>query len=173
MQENSEENNNQNNLNTKNNSNINKSLNDLNNKEILLSINNNSNKNKNDTNNTNNTNNNNNNGGIRLDYYGQEISKNNKKHRISFIDQIQSKKEIAQIIYISSDQASIKEDRIDANKCFEILRKQSTSITEFTRKENQNEAETYKIKRPKSANGNRKFKRKKDEKEEKCGCKIF
>ena len=170
MQENSEENNNQNNLNTKNNSNINKSLNDLNNKEILLSINNNSNKNKN---NTNNTNNNNNNGGIRLDYYGQEISKNNKKHRISFIDQIQSKKEIAQIIYISSDQASIKEDIIDANKCFEILRKQSTSITEFTRKENQNEAETYKIKRPKSANGNRKLKRKKDEKEEKCGCKIF
>ena len=170
MQENSAENNNQNNLNTKNNSNINKSLNDLNNKEILLSINNNSNKNKN---NTNNTNNNNNNGGIRLDYYGQEISKNNKKHRISFIDQIQSKKEIAQIIYISSDQASIKEDIIDANKCFEILRKQSTSITEFTRKENQNEAETYKIKRPKSANGNRKFKRKKDEKEEKCGCKIF
>ena len=173
MQENSAENNNQNNLNTKNNSNINKSLNDLNNKEILLSINNNSNKNKNDTNNTNNTNNNNNNGGIRLDYYGQEISKNNKKHRISFIDQIQSKKEIAQIIYISSDQASIKEDIIDANKCFEILRKQSTSITEFTRKENQNEAETYKIKRPKSANGNRKLKRKKDEKEEKCGCKIF
>ena len=170
MQENSAENNNQNNLNTKNNSNINKSLNDLNNKEILLSINNNSNKNKNDTNNTNN---NNNNGGIRLDYYGQEISKNNKKHRISFIDQIQSKKEIAQIIYISSDQASIKEDRIDANKCFEILRKQSTRITEFTRKENQNEAETYKIKRPKSANGNRKLKRKKDEKEEKCGCKIF
>ena len=170
MQENFEENNNQNNLNSKNNSNINKSLNDLNNKEILLSINNNSNKNKNDTNNTNN---NNNNGGIRLDYYGQEISKNNKKHRISFIDQIQSKKEIAQIIYISSDQASIKEDRIDANKCFEILRKQSTSITEFTRKENQNEAETYKIKRPKSANGNRKLKRKKDEKEEKCGCKIF
>ena len=169
MQENSAENNNQNNLNTKNNSNINKSLNDLNNKEILLSINNNSNKNKNDTNNTNN----NNNGGIRLDYYGQEISKNNKKHRISFIDQIQSRKEIAQIIYISSDQASIKEDRIDANKCFEILRKQSTSITEFTRKENQNEAETYKIKRPKSANGNRKLKRKKDEKEEKCGCKIF
>ena len=170
MQENSAENNNQNNLNTKNNSNINKSLNDLNNKEILLSINNNSNKNKNDINNTNN---NNNNGGIRLDYYGQEISKNNKKHRISFIDQIQSKKEIAQIIYISSDQATIKEHKIDANKCFEILRKQNTKITEFNKKENQNETETYKIKRPKNSNGSRKMKREKKEIEEKCGCKIF
>ena len=163
MQENSAESNNQNKLNDKNNININESLNNSN-KKILLSINNNSNQNINSTNN---------NGGIRLDYYGQEISKNNKKHRISFIDQIQSKKEIAQIIYINSDQASVKEDRIEANKCFEILRKQSTNITEFTRKENQNEAGTYKIKRPKSSNGYRKFKRIKNEEEEKCGCNIF
>jgi hypothetical protein len=143
-------------------------INDLNNKEIVLQFNNNSNKNIN-----NNTNNNNNNGAKRLDYYGQEISKNNKKHRISFIEQIQSKKEIAQIIYINNEQESLKGDKIDTNKCFEILRKQSTNITEFTRKENQNETETYKIKRPKNSNGSRKMKREKKEIEEKCGCQIF
>ena len=157
MQENSAESNNQNKLNNK--TNFNKLLNDSNNKEIVLQFNNNSNKNIN-----NNTNNNNNNGAKRLDYYGQEISKNNKKHRIS-LDQIQSKKEIAQIIYINNEQESLKGDKIDTNKCFEILRKQSTNITEFTRKENQNETETYKIKR--------KMKREKKEIEEKCGCQIF
>ena len=165
MQENSAESNNQNKLNNK--TNFNKLLNDSNNKEIVLQFNNNSNKNIN-----NNTNNNNNNGAKRLDYYGQEISKNNKKHRIS-LDQIQSKKEIAQIIYINNEQESLKGDKIDTNKCFEILRKQSTNITEFTRKENQNETETYKIKRPKNSNGSRKMKREKKEIEEKCGCQIF
>ena len=155
----------------KNNNIINKSLDDSNIKEMILSINNNSNKNNSNVNN----NINNNNGTIRLDYYGHEISKNNKKHRISFIDQIESKKEIAQIIYFNNEQSSLKEDKIDTNKYFQILRKQSTNISEFTKKENQNqnEAETYKIKRPKSSNGSRKFKRKKDEKEENCSCQII
>ena len=168
MQENSAKSNNKNKLNDKTNFNINKLLKDSNNKEIVLQFNNNSNKNIN-----NNTNINNNNGAKRLDYYGHEISKNNKKHRISFIDQIQSKKEIAQIIYINNEQESLKGDKIDTNKCFEILRKQSTNITEFTRKENQNETETYKIKRPKNSNETRKMKREKKEIEEKCGCQIF
>ena len=167
MEEDPFERNNQNKLNDKNNINVNKSLNDSNNEEIFLSINNNSNKNNN------NTNNNNINGAVRLDYYGQEISKKYKKHRISFIDQIQSKKEIAQIIYINNEYASLKKDVMDTNKYFGILRKQITNITEFTRKENQNEDVTYKIKRPKSSNGSRKFKRKKNEKEEKCGCQII
>ena len=111
----------------------------------------------------------NNNNGIRIDYYGQEILKNNKKHKVSFIDQIHSKKDIAQIIYIN-DQVSLKDDRVDTNKYFEILRKQSTNITEFSRKEKK-DAETYKIKRPKSAS--QKLKRKKNESKEECGCRIF
>ena len=90
-----------------------------------------------------------------MDSYGQEISKITKKHKVSFIDQVQSKKDIAQIIYIN-DQASLKDDKIDINKCLDILRKRSTNVSEFFRKENQEkneaEAETYKIKRQKIQN---------------------
>ena len=114
---------------------------------------------------------NNNEKSIRVDSYGQEISKTKKKHRVSFIDQVQSKKEIAQIIYIN-DQASLKDDKIDINKCLNILRKQSTNVSEFYRRENKekNEIETYKIKRPKSSSSK---KRKKDKIDEQCICIIF
>ncbi len=118
----------------------------------------------------NNTNTNNKKGNIRIDYYGQEISKNNKKHKISFIDQIQSKKNLAQIIYIN-DQVSLKDDKNNTNNYLDNLRKQSTNITDNYRKENKNEIETYKIKRPKSSS--KKIKRKKDKIKEQCGCIIF
>ena len=124
------------------------------------------NKNKNN----NNVNNRNNNGPIRIDYYGQEILKNNKKHRISFIDQIQSKKDIAQIIYIN-EHSSLEDDKKDTNKYIDILRKQSTNITEFVPKENNNNVDTYKIKRPKKSSFSKK--RKKIDSKEQCSCIIF
>ena len=118
-------------------------------------------------------NNNNKNGNIRLDYYGQEILKNNKKHKISFIDQIHSKKNLAQVIYIN-DQVSLNDDKMNTNKYLanlDNLRKQSTNITDFSRQKKQTEIDTYKIKRPKSAT--KKEKRKIDKTKEQCGCIIF
>ena len=119
------------------------------------------------------TNNNiNQNGNIRLDYYGQKILKNNKKHKISFIDQIHDKKNLAQVIYIN-DQVSLNDDKMNTNKYLanlDNLRKQSTNITDFSRQK-KDDAETYRIKRPKSAT--KKEKRKKDKVNEKCGCIIF
>ena len=111
-----------------------------------------------------------------MDSYGQEISKITKKHKVSFIDQVQSKKDIAQIIYIN-DQASLKDDKIDINKCLDILRKRSTNVSEFFRKENQEkneaEAETYKIKRPKNSKFKKRRTKMKDKIDEHCTCTIF
>ena len=111
-----------------------------------------------------------------MDSYGQEISKITKKHKVSFIDQVQSKKDIAQIIYIN-DQASLKDDKIDINKCLDILRKRSTNVSEFFRKENQEkneaEAETYKIKRPKNSKFKKRRTKMKDKIDEHCTCIIF
>ena len=113
---------------------------------------------------------------IRMDSYGQEISKITKKHKVSFIDQVQSKKDIAQIIYIN-DQASLKDDKIDINKFLDILRKKSTNVSEFFRKENQEkneaEAETYKIKRPKNSKFKKRRTKMKDKIDEHCTCIIF
>ena len=91
--------------------------------------------------------NNTNNGSLKLE---KDNSKNKKKKRVSFIDQIQSKKDIAQIIYIN-DKVSLNDDKIDSNKYLEQLRKQSTNKSEKNKKENKNNIETYKIKRPKKS----------------------
>ena len=119
---------------------------------------------------------NNNEKNIRMDSYGQEISKITKKHKVSFIDQVQSKKDIAQIIYIN-DQASLKDDKIDINKCLDILRKRSTNVSEFFRKENQEKneavAETYKIKRSKNSKFKKRRTKMKDKIDEHCTCIIF
>ena len=101
------------------------------------------------------------------------ISNNNKKHKISFIDQIHSKKNLAQVIYIN-DQLSLNDDKMNTNKYLanlDNLRKQSTNITDFSRQKKQTEIDTYKIKRPKSAT--KKEKRKIDKTKEQCGCIIF
>jgi len=121
-----------------------------------------------------NKNNNNNEKIIRMDSYGQEISKITKKHKVSFIDQVQSKKDIAHIIYIN-DQASLKDDKIDVNKCLDILRKKSTNVSEYFRRENQekNETETYKIKRPKNSRFKKRKTNAKDKIDEQCNCSIF
>ena len=98
-------------------------------------------------------------------------TKGKKKKRVSFIDQIQSKKDIAQIIYIN-EKASLNDDKIDSNKYMEQYRKQSTNFSEFNKNniQNQNNAETYKIKRPKKSLFS---KRKIDKTTEQCGCNIF
>ena len=109
---------------------------------------------------------NDNNGSIK---FGQENSKIKKKKRVSFIDQIQSKKEIAQIIYIN-DRASLNDDKINPNIYKEQFRKQTTNITESTKNQNQNNEEVYKIKRPKKSLFS---KRKIDKIDEHCTCIII
>ena len=122
----------------------------------------------------NNNNKNNNEKAIRMDFYGQEISKIKKKHKVSFIDQVQSKKDFAQIIYIN-EQASLKDDKIDINKCLDILRKRSTNVSEYFGRENQerNELETYKIKRPNNARFKKRKIKNKDKIDQQCNCIIF
>ena len=51
----------------------------------------------------------------RLDSYGEEISKMNKKHKVSFIDQVSTNKNIAQIIYID-DQSSAQDCKKNAER---------------------------------------------------------
>jgi len=114
--------------------------------------------------------NNNNNDSLKLK---QDNLKIKKKKRVSFIDQIQSKKHIAQIIYIN-DKASLNDDKIDTSKYLEQLRKQNTNIStnmsELNKKENKNNNETYKIKRPKKSL----FAKREIEKvNEQCTCIIF
>ena len=65
----------------------------------------------------------------RLDSYGEEISKTNKRHKVSFLDQVSANKNIAQIIYID-DQSSAIDCKKNAEKYSEILRKQQTDISE-------------------------------------------
>ena len=108
-----------------------------------------------------------NNGSIKLE---QDNSKIKKKKRVSFVDQIQSKTDIAQIIYIN-DRASLNDDKKNTNK-YEQFTKQNTNISEDNKKEIPDNTEIYKIKRPKKKKSLF-SKRKIDEIDEKCGCVIF
>ena len=92
-----------------------------------------------------------------------------KKKRVSFVDQGNIKKDIAQIIYIN-DRASLNEDIKNSNKYLEQIKKQNTNITENIIKENQNNTEMYRIKRPKKSLFS---KRKIDKIDERCTCIIF
>ena len=83
----------------------------------------------------------------RLDSYGEEISKMNKKHKVSFIDQVSTNKNIAQIIYID-DQSSAQDCKKNAERYNEILRKQQTNISK-QKNDKKNGEDMYKIKRPK------------------------
>ena len=75
-------------------------------------------------------------------------NKGKKKKRVSFADQVQSKKEIAQIIFIN-DKISLKDDKIKTNQNFfyEQYRKQCTNISELNKRDNNDDV--YRIKRPK------------------------
>ena len=109
----------------------------------------------------------------RMDSYGEEISKLNKKHKVSFIDQISEKKNIAQIIYID-DQTSARDSKKAAEKYEKIFKKReidnNTNNTNEKNKEKKND-EIYKIKRPKRSKTN--DKRKVEKVDEQCQCKIF
>lgn len=94
------------------------------------------------------------------------IGSNKKKKRVSFIDQIQSKKEIAQIIYIN-DKVSLYEDKKDTPKYLEQYRKQGTNISDSSKKDDN----IYRIKRPKKSLF--KKKNKDDSVNEQCTCNIF
>ena len=105
----------------------------------------------------------------RLDSYGEEISKTNKRHKVSFLDQVSANKNIAQIIYID-DQSSAIDCKKNAEKYSEILRNQHTDISE--QKIDKKKEEVYKIKRPrrsKSFNPNRYV----EKADEQCKCIIF
>ena len=110
-----------------------------------------------------------NNGNNDLIKFDSDDSKRKKKKRVSFIDQIQAKKDIAQIIYIN-ERASLNDDKIDSNKYLEQLRKQSTNNNDYHIKDNQNNVEMYKIKRPKKSLFS---KRKVDKTTEQCNCILF
>ena len=102
------------------------------------------------------------------------INSNKKKKKVSFIDQLQNKADIAQIIYIN-DKVSLDEDKADSNRYLELYRKQSTNIEERYKKSNNdninNNEVIDKIKRPKKSLFNKI--RKEDKVKEQCTCIIF
>ena len=106
----------------------------------------------------------------RLDSYGEEISKMNKKHKVSFIDQVSSNKNIAQIIYID-DQSSAQDCKKNAEKYNEILRKQQTNFSK-QKNDKKNEEDMYKIKRPKRSKSH-KANRYVEKVNEQCQCIIY
>ena len=95
----------------------------------------------------------------RIDSFGEEISKVNKKHKISFLDQISSGKNIADIIYIDG-QSSARDSKINADKYKDKLK---TKLKK--------DKEIYKIKRPKRSKSN--VNRKVEKVEQQCQCNIF
>ena len=107
----------------------------------------------------------------RRDTFGEEISKLNKKHKVSFIDQVSSNKNLAQIIYIN-DQSSAQDCKIDEEKYKQILKKQGIDIN--SQKVNKNDDEdVYKIKRPKRAKSNVPRKVNKVKQQCECECIIY
>ena len=106
----------------------------------------------------------------RLDSYGEEISKMNKKHKVSFIDQVSTNKNIAQIIYID-DQSSAQDCKKNAERYNEILRKQQTNFSK-QKNDKKNEEDMYKIKRPKRSKSH-KANRYVEKVNEQCQCVIY
>ena len=105
----------------------------------------------------------------RIDSFGEEISKVNKKHKISFLDQISSGKKIADIIYIDG-QSSARDSKINADKYKELFGKKVEDIDKLKTKLKKDK-EIYKIKRPKRSKSN--VNRKVEKVEQQCQCNIF
>ena len=105
----------------------------------------------------------------RIDSFGEEISKVNKKHKISFLDQISSGKNIADIIYIDG-QSSARDCKINADKYKELFGKKVEDIDKLKTKLKKDK-EIYKIKRPKRSKSN--VNRKVEKVEQQCQCNIF
>ena len=101
-----------------------------------------------------------------------ESIKSKKMKRVSFIDQIQSNKEIAEIIYINRKD-SLKEDKKNDNNNVIVKSndKEEKSYNYSNNNSNSNNIYTYRIKRPKKSSL---FAKKKVERvDERCGCLIF
>ena len=105
----------------------------------------------------------------RIDSFGEEISKVNKKHKISFLDQISSGKNIADIIYIDG-QSSARDSKINADKYKELFGKKLEDIDKLKTKLKKDK-EIYKIKRPKRSKSN--VNRKVEKVEQQCQCNFF
>ena len=105
----------------------------------------------------------------RIDSFGEEISKVNKKHKISFLDQISSGKNIADIIYIDG-QSSARDSKINADKYKELFGKKVEDIDKLKTKLKKDK-EIYKIKRPKRSKSN--VNRKVEKVEQQCQCNIY
>ena len=105
----------------------------------------------------------------RIDSFGEEISKVNKKHKISFLDQISSGKNIADIIYIDG-QSSARDSKINADKYKELFGKKVEEIDKLKTKLKKDK-EIYKIKRPKRSKSN--VNRKVEKVEQQCQCNFF
>ena len=105
----------------------------------------------------------------RIDSFGEEISKVNKKHKISFLDQISSGKKIADIIYIDG-QSSARDSKINADKYKKLFGKKVEDIDKLKTKLKKDK-EIYKIKRPKRSKSN--VNRKVEKVEQQCQCNIF
>ncbi len=111
------------------------------------------------------------------------INSNKKKKKVSFIDQLPFKQDIAQIIFIN-DKVSLNEDKLDSNKYLEYYQKQTTYITERIKKNNndilalatnnnKDNEDIYKIKRPKKSLFNKREKEDKVKEQCSCSCIIF
>ena len=111
------------------------------------------------------------------------ISSNKKKKKVSFIDQLPTKQDIAQIIFIN-DKVSLNEDKLDSNKYLEFYRKQTTVISERIKKNNNDilalttnnntsNEDIYKIKRPKKSLFKKREKEDKIKEQCLCSCIIF
>ena len=93
-----------------------------------------------------------------------------KKKRVSFADQVQSKKDFAQIIYFN-DKVSLKDDKTDfrQNLFFEQYKKQCTNIDEINKRDNNDDV--YRNKRPKKYDDIHNPKN--DNVKEQCSCILF
>ena len=95
-----------------------------------------------------------------------------KKKRVSFIDQVDSKKEIAQTIYIKDkDKDSINDNKkeIRQNLFFEQYRKQCSTINELNKKD----GDVYRIKRPKKYDFIHNPNNENETAKEQCTCILF
>ena len=92
-----------------------------------------------------------------------------KKKKVSFIDQIHAKKDLAEIIFIN-DKVSLKDDKLDSNKYLEEYKRRNN---DFNNKEKTNNIETYKIKRPKRSSSFSKRKKETVDEHYTCGCSNF
>ena len=105
----------------------------------------------------------------RVDSYGEEISKVNKKHKVSFLDQVSSGKKIADIIFIDR-QSSARDSKKNAEK-YELLYGKKIEEIDKNKEKMKKNKKIYKIKRPKRSKSN--VDRKIETVEQQCQCNIF